>query len=80
MLKKVFLAAAAAVILAGATVTMAPAPAQAGQCGCHKAAKAQYPHDRKARKAYKKACKAHFKAMRRPKKHHSASRLTILAV
>ena len=65
MLKKVFLAAAAAMILAGATVTMAPAPAQAGKSGCHKAAKAKYPHDRKARKAYRKACKADFKASRR---------------
>jgi hypothetical protein len=65
MLKKVFLAAAAAIILAGATVTMAPAPAQAFKSGCHKAAKAQYPHDRKARKAYKKACKANFKASKK---------------
>lgn len=65
MLKKVFLAAAAATILAGATVTMAPAPAQAGKSGCHKAAKAQYPHDRKARKAYRKACKAEYKAMKK---------------
>jgi hypothetical protein len=65
MLKKVFLAAAAAIILAGATVTMAPAPAQAFKSGCHKAAKAKYPHDRKARKAYKKACKASFKASKK---------------
>ena len=65
MLKKVFLAAAAATILAGATVTMAPAPAQAFKSGCHKAAKAQYPHDRKARKAYRKACKAEYKAMKK---------------
>jgi hypothetical protein len=67
MLKKVFLAAAAATILAGATVTMAPAPAQAFKSGCHKAAKAQYPHDRKARKAYKKACKAEYKASKKAK-------------
>ncbi len=65
MLKKVFLAAAAATILASAIVTMAPAPVQAGKSGCHKAAKAQYPTDRKARKAYRKACKAEYKAMKR---------------
>ena len=65
MLKKVFLAAAAAIILAGATMTMAPAPAQAFKSDCHKAAKAKYPHDRKARKAYKKACKANFKASKK---------------
>jgi hypothetical protein len=32
---------------------MVSAPAMAGS-GCHKAAKAAYPHDRKARHAYKK--------------------------
>jgi hypothetical protein len=66
MLKKVFLAAAASIILAGSTMTMAPAPAQACS-GCHKAAKAKYPHDKKARKAYKEHCKAYYKAH---KKHH----------
>ena len=65
MINIVFLAAAAATILAGATATMATAPAQAGKSGCHKAAKAQYPTDRKARKAYRKACKAEYKAMKR---------------
>jgi len=70
MLKKVFLAAVASVILAGATVAMSPAPAQAFS-GCHKAAKAAYPHDKKARKAYEKACKAHHKAYKKAhKKHH----------
>jgi hypothetical protein len=47
-------------------MTMAPAPAMA-RSGCHKAAKAKYPHDKKARKAYKKHCKAYYKAH---KKHH----------
>ncbi len=70
MLKKVFLAAAASLILAGATVTMAPAPALAGH-HCHKAAKAMYPHDRKARHAFRKACHAHHKAWKKAhKKHH----------
>jgi len=49
MLKKVFLAAAAATILAGATVVMAPAPAEAFKSGCHKAAKAKYPDGRTRR-------------------------------
>ena len=65
MLKKVFLAAAAATILAGTAVTMAPAPAQAFKSGCHKAAKAKYPDDRKARKAFRKACKADYKASKK---------------
>ena len=60
MLKKVFLAAAASLILAGATMTMAPIPAQAGS-GCHKA----------ATKAERKACKAHHKAYKKAhRKHH----------
>ena len=60
MLKKVFLAAAAAVILAGTTMTLAPAPAQASHA-CHKAGS----------KALHKACKAHHKAYKKAhKKHH----------
>jgi multidrug efflux pump subunit AcrB len=69
MLKKVFLAAAAALILASATVAMTPAPAMA-HSGCHKAAKALYPHDRKARRAYEKVCKAHYKAHKHHHHHH----------
>ena len=70
MLKKVFLAAAASLILAGATMTAPTAPAMA--CGhCHKAAKAMYPHDKAARHAYKKHCKAKHKAWKKAhKKHH----------
>jgi hypothetical protein len=68
MLKKVFLAAAASLVLVGATAAMS-APAMAGS-GCHKAAKAAYPHDRKARHAYKKECKAHYKAWKKTHKHH----------
>jgi len=68
MLKKVFLAAAASLVLVGATAAMVSAPAMAGS-GCHKAAKA-YPHDRKARHAYKKECKAHYKAWKKTHKHH----------
>ncbi len=61
MLKKVFLAAAAVVILAGATMTLSPAPAQAGHV-CHQKGMS---------KAHHKACKAHHKAYKKAhKKHH----------
>ncbi len=57
MLKKVFLAASAAVILAGATMTIAPATVQAGH-SCHKSMS-------------KKACRAHHKAYKKShRKHH----------
>ena len=48
---------------------MVSTPAMAGS-GCHKAAKAAYPHDRKARHAYKKECKAQYKAWKKTHKHH----------
>ncbi len=71
MLKKVFLAAAASIILAGATMTMSAAPAMACHSGCHAAAKAKFPDDKAARHAYKKHCKAHYKAWKKAhKKHH----------
>jgi hypothetical protein len=68
MVKKVFLAAVAALVLAGATVTVQPNPAQARLfSGCWKAAKAAYPHDRKARKHYRQVCRAHWKAAKHAK-------------
>jgi hypothetical protein len=70
MLKKVFLAAAASLILAGATMAVPTAPAMACS-GCHKLAKAKFPDDKAARHAYKKHCKAHHKAWKKAhKKHH----------
>ena len=70
MLKKVFLAAATSLILAGAAIAITPMSAIAGS-GCHKAAKQAFPHDHKARHAYKKECKAHYKAWKKAhKKHH----------
>jgi hypothetical protein len=47
---------------------VAPAPVQAGS-GCYKAAKAKYPGDGKARHAYRKECKGHYKVYA-SKKHH----------
>lgn len=70
MLKKVFLAAAASLVLAGATMTISPAPAMACS-GCHKAAKAMYPTDKVKRHIYFKHCKAVHKAWKKAhKKHH----------
>jgi len=70
MLNKVFLSAAVSLIMAGATMTVSSAPAIA--CGaCHKAAKAAFPDDKNARKAYKEHCKAVHKAYKKAhKKHH----------
>jgi hypothetical protein len=59
MLKKVFLAAAAAAILAGATVT-APVTAQATTC--QDAAKMKYPDSIMDRMEYKRSCKKAYKA------------------
>ena len=51
MVKKVFLAAVATLILAGATVTIQAEPGEAKLfSGCWKAAKAESPKDRKERK------------------------------
>lgn len=68
MLKKVFIAGIAALVLSVAAVAVAPAPVQAAS-GCFKAAKAKYATDRKARHAYRSACKGHHK-VHASKKHH----------
>lgn len=64
MVKKVFLAAVATLILAAATAPMGSTPALACH-GCWKAAKAANLPDKKARKAYRQACRAHWKAMKK---------------
>jgi len=61
MLKKVFLATAATVILAGASMTAVPAQAgmmKMNMLECSKVAKAKYPGDRAKRRAYKKHCRS----------------------
>jgi hypothetical protein len=68
MLKKMILASAVSMILAGAMVTVAPAPAEAGVFKCREMAKEKFPDDRKARKAYKKSCKAEHKAYKKAHK------------
>jgi hypothetical protein len=59
MLKNVFLAAAAAAVLAGATIT-APVTAQA--MTCQDAAKMKYPDSIMSRMEYKRSCKKAYKA------------------
>jgi hypothetical protein len=59
--KKVVLASALTGLLAGAAIPIHSTPADAARSGCHKAAKAKFPHDRKARKAFKHWCKAQWK-------------------
>ena len=64
MLKKVFLAAAAALLIASVTAPVGTTPAVAGS-GCWKAAKAAGVKGWKARHAYRKECRAHYKAMKK---------------
>jgi hypothetical protein len=71
MLKKVFLAGAVTLLLAGAAATAQPTPAQACHSGCWKAAKAKYSHDWKARRHYRHWCRAHWKAYKKAHKHAS---------
>jgi len=59
MLKKVLFAVVATGFVAALPVQFSAAEAQTT---CKDAAKMEYPSDRKMRKAYKIACKAHFKA------------------
>ncbi|HET9272757.1 MAG TPA: hypothetical protein VFO09_00635 [Methyloceanibacter sp.] len=68
MLKKVFLAAAVSLLLVGVTLTAAPTEVYAGKGHCVKKAKARYADDRKARRAYRKACHAHHKAWKKAHK------------
>jgi hypothetical protein len=60
MLRNVILAAAVAGLVVGAAVPLQSSPAEAAS-GCFKAAKVKYSGDYKARVAYRKECKAHWK-------------------
>lgn len=62
MIKKMLFAAAITGLVAGATLPIHATPAEAGSSGCLKAAKAKFATDYKARHAYRKECKAHYKA------------------
>jgi hypothetical protein len=74
MRKKVLLAVAASLVLGGVAMTTPLQPAQAKAQAttgvtCREAAKMQYPADRKERRAYKKACKAHYKSLTKGNRH-----------
>jgi hypothetical protein len=62
MLKRFFLAAAVTGLLAGAALPVQTTSALAGKSGCREAAKAKFHGDLKARHAFKKECKAQWKA------------------
>jgi hypothetical protein len=57
------------IVVLGASVTVAPTEVYACN-GCWKKAKAMYPHDLKERRAYRKECKAAYKAWRRSHRKH----------
>jgi hypothetical protein len=63
MLKKVLFAAAVTGLVVGASLPVQPTTAEAAS-GCLKAAKAKFPADHKARAAWRKDCRAHWKAYR----------------
>ena len=63
MLKKVFLASALSLLVAGAALTAAPTESYATKSHCWKKAKAKYGHGHwKDRHAYRKACHKAWKA------------------
>ncbi len=57
MLKKVFLASAVSLLLAGVTLTAAPSESLASKSHCWKAAKDKYGLKLLKRHSYRKACK-----------------------
>ena len=62
MLKKVLFAVVATALVAATALPLQISPAAAGGVTCKEAAKAKYPDDKKARHAFKKGCKAAYKA------------------
>jgi hypothetical protein len=65
MMKTIILAAAVTGFVAAAATPIHTAEAASG---CYKAAKAKYTGDRKARVAYRKECRMHFKAYKTAQK------------
>ncbi len=68
MLKRILFAAAVTGLVAGVTMPVRTTSAEAATSGCLKAAKAKFPGDHKSRVAYRKECRAHFKAYRAAQK------------
>ena len=62
MLKRTILAAAATAFVAAFALPIQVAPAAAETMSCRDAAKAKFAKDRKARRAYRKECRAESKA------------------
>ena len=62
MLKKILFAVVATAFVAATALPMQIAPAAAEAVTCKAAAKAKFPNDLKARHAFKKDCKAAWKA------------------
>ena len=62
MLKRILIAAAVTGLVASAALPVQITPAFAGKSGCREAAKSKVQGDRKARHAFKKECKTHWKA------------------
>ncbi len=74
MLKRMLVAAAVTGLVAGAALPVETTPAMAGHSGCREAAKSKFAGDKKAQHAFKKGCKAHWKAYAKAhgKKHRKA--------
>jgi hypothetical protein len=68
MLKRMLFAAAVTGLVAGATIPVNTTSAEAAPSGCLKAAKAKFPADHKARHAYRKECKMHWRAYKSAQK------------
>jgi hypothetical protein len=64
MLKKVLFSVVATALVAALALPVQFAPAEAAMT-CKAAAKAKFAGDMKARHAFKKECKAHWKAMQK---------------
>ena len=62
MLKKVLFGVVATALVAAIALPVQFTPATAGTMTCKAAAKAKYKGNMKARHAFMKSCKAHFKA------------------
>ena len=61
MLKKILLAAAVTGLV-GASIPVQTSPAMADRSGCREVAKVKFAGDRSARRAFKRECKARWKA------------------
>jgi hypothetical protein len=68
MWKKVLLASAVTGLLAGVAIPMQTTSADAARSGCRQAAKAKYPGDHKARKAFRHWCKREWKIYKKANK------------